>query len=49
MRIAGAAALYVVIVFGAGFLLGSIRVLWLEPRVGRSSLRCAWRRFSWEP
>jgi hypothetical protein len=26
--------LYFVIVFGVGFLLGPVRVLWLEPRVG---------------
>ena len=34
MRIAAAATLYFAIVFGAGFLLGAIRVLWLERRVG---------------
>lgn len=34
MRVAGAAALYFVLVFGVGFLLGPIRVLLLEPRLG---------------
>lgn len=31
-------ALYFALVFGAGFLLGPIRIFWLEPRVGA---RCA--------
>ncbi len=34
MRILRAAALYFIIVFSVGFLLGPIRVLWLEPRIG---------------
>jgi hypothetical protein len=34
MKILGAAVLYFVIVFGAGFLLGPIRVFLLEPRIG---------------
>lgn len=34
MRIALAIFLYFGVVFGTGFLLGPIRVLWLEPRVG---------------
>jgi hypothetical protein len=34
MRIAIAALLYFVIVFGVGMVLGPFRVLWLEPRLG---------------
>jgi len=34
MQILTSACLYFVIVFGVGFLLGPIRVLWLEPRLG---------------
>jgi len=37
MRAATAASLYFAIVFGAGFLLGPIRVLWLEPRFGMTA------------
>jgi hypothetical protein len=34
MRILKAALLYFALVFGAGFLLGPIRILWLVPRLG---------------
>ena len=34
MKILAAALLYFAIVFGAGFVLGPVRVLFIEPRVG---------------
>ena len=34
MRILKAALLYFAIVFGTGFVLGTIRTLWIVPRVG---------------
>jgi hypothetical protein len=34
VKIASALVLYFLAVFGAGFVLGPIRVLWLEPRFG---------------
>ena len=34
MRILKAAPLYFAIVFGVGFVLGTIRTLWLVPRLG---------------
>jgi hypothetical protein len=34
MRILKAAALYFALVFGAGFVLGPIRILWVVPRLG---------------
>jgi len=34
MRILKAALLYFAIVFGVGFVLGTIRTLWLVPRLG---------------
>ena len=37
MRIAAAAVLYFAVVFGVGFLLGPIRVLFLEPHLGPTS------------
>jgi hypothetical protein len=37
MRILTSACLYFAIVFGVGFLLGPIRVLWLEPSLGKTA------------
>jgi hypothetical protein len=34
MQILKAGVLYFVLVFGAGFLLGAVRTLWVVPRVG---------------
>ncbi|HKS97657.1 MAG TPA: hypothetical protein VJV74_16190 [Terriglobia bacterium] len=34
MRILKAGAVYFALVFGAGFVLGTIRVLWIVPRLG---------------
>lgn len=34
MQVLKAGAFYFVLVFGAGFVLGPIRILWLVPRVG---------------
>ncbi len=36
MRIVAAAAFYFLIVFGVGFVLGPVRVFWLEPRLGQT-------------
>jgi len=35
-RIIAAAAFYFLLVFGGGFLLGPVRVFWLEPRLGET-------------
>lgn len=35
MRILKAAVVYFVLVFGVGFFLGPIRILWVAPRVGQ--------------
>ena len=34
MQILKAGVLYVALVFGAGFVLGTVRTLWIVPRVG---------------
>jgi hypothetical protein len=34
MRTLKASALYFAVVFGAGFILGPIRILWIAPRLG---------------
>ena len=34
IRMVGSAGLYFLIVFGVGFLLGPVRVFWLEPVIG---------------
>jgi hypothetical protein len=36
MRIVSAAFLYFLIVFAVGFLLGPVRVFWLEPKLGET-------------
>ena len=37
MRTAAGALLYFAVVFAVAFLLGAIRVAWLEPQIGRSA------------
>lgn len=37
MKILAAALLYFLIVFGVGFLVGPVRVLYVEPRVGSTA------------
>ena len=41
MRVIAAAAFYFLIIFGIGFLLGPLRVFWLEPRLGETVPKCA--------
>jgi hypothetical protein len=37
IRIIGAAVLYFLIVFGVGFILGPVRIFWLEPLIGQTA------------
>ena len=37
MRIAAGALLYFAVVFAVAFLLGAVRVAWLEPQIGRAA------------
>ena len=37
MRTAAAALLYFAVVFAVAFLLGTVRVVWLEPQLGRAA------------
>ena|SRR5215475_1668608 len=37
MQVVAAAALYCAVVFGVGFVLGPIRVFWLEPSLGKTA------------
>jgi hypothetical protein len=41
MRILKAGALYFALVFGAGFVLGTLRVLWIVPRLGARTAELA--------
>ncbi len=41
MRVVKAAALYFALVFGAGFVLGVVRLLWLVPRLGERAAELA--------
>ena len=37
MRLAAASLLYFAVVFAVAFLLGAVRVVWLEPQIGRAA------------